>query len=120
MDAKLNQDTVQADTEQPELVTGPQEDGTFLCRLPNRNSVKIGDQVIRDVFVSEPDVSGMKEDSLLRLNTGNINELRKVLPRCTTPMLTAPILNKMKLSDINLLAGAILHFMYASETGDAI
>lgn len=112
-------DTTKAPELEAEPATpGAQEDGTYLCRLPNRNKVKIGDTLIQDVYVSEPDISGMKEDSLLRLNSGNINELRKVLPRCTSPMLTAPILNKMKLSDINQLAGAILYFMYASETDD--
>lgn len=112
-------DTKTVETENS-ITPGEQEDGSYIVLLPNRNQVKIGEEVLTYITVTEPDVAKMKGDSVLQINNAGVDQLKKILPHCTYPILTAPVLNKLKLSDINVLAGALLHFMYGSEIDDNI
>lgn len=104
-----------SEAEAIERVVGGQEDGTYLCKLINHNNIMIGEQRLEWVTVNEPDVSETKGSSLLQINTGNIDELKKLLPKITTPMLSPAMLNRLKISDMNRLAGAVLYFLYNSE-----
>ena len=94
---------------------GPQDDGTYLVRLVNHNNIQMGEQKLEWVTLTEPDVAATNGTSLLQVNAANVETLKVLLPKITSPMLTPAMLNKLKISDLNRLAGGILHFLYGSE-----
>ena len=75
------------------------------------NPITRGEQTITEVTVRKPDTGSLRGTSLNDLLTMDVNALIIVLPRITTPALTAIELRRMEPEDTLQLGQAVAGFL---------
>lgn len=77
-------------------------------------------QLIESIMVREPGPGELRGLDIQDLMTGDINALLAVVPRVTVPPLITEEVERMKLSDLVQVTGALRGFMMSEEEQAAV
>jgi hypothetical protein len=114
-----DQDNVQTLTESQlqnqELIKNPNEEV-----VPLEEPIKSGGQTITHITIRKPNVKALSGVSLQAIYQHDVNALIKVLPRVTTPALTAQQVLELDPVDFAQLGGHLVTFLYPKDLQKAI
>lgn len=114
-----DQDNVQTLTESQlqnqELIKNPNEEV-----VPLEEPIKSGGQTITEIKIRKPNVKALSGVSLQAIYQHDVNALIKVLPRVTTPALTAQQVLELDPVDFAQLGGHLVTFLYPKDLQKAI
>ena len=114
-----DQDNVQTLTESQlqnqELIKNPNEEV-----VPLEEPIKSGGQTITHITIRNPNVKALSGVSLQAIYQHDVNALIKVLPRVTTPALTAQQVLELDPVDFANLGGHLVTFLYPQAVQKAI
>ncbi len=82
--------------------------------------LKRGEQTIESITIREPLASDLMGLKLTELASLEVDSLRKLLPRISTPMLTEVDVTRLNLADLLQCGGAIAHFLVPSAMRPAM
>lgn len=114
-----DQDNVQTLTEvqlqNQEYVKNPNEEV-----VPLEEPITSGGQKITHITIRKPNVKALSGVSLQAIYQHDVNALIKVLPRVTTPALTAQQVLELDPVDFAQLGGHLVTFLYPKDLQKAI
>ena len=106
--------------------TQDQELNTQLIQNPNQETVQLeqpiqfGGNTITEITIRKPNVKALSGVSLQAIYQHDVNALIKVLPRVTTPALTAQQVLDLDPVDFANLGGYLVTFLYPQAVQKAI
>lgn len=114
-----DQDNVQTLTEvqlqNQEVIKNPNEEV-----VPLEEPITSGGQKITHITIRKPNVKALSGVSLQAIYQHDVNALIKVLPRVTTPALTAQQVLELDPVDFAQLGGHLVTFLYPKDLQKAI
>lgn len=75
------------------------------------SGIKLGENTITEITVRKPNVSHLKGINLRHLLDLNVDELKKLLPRITSPAIPESAIDSMEILDFTTLTGEALSFL---------
>lgn len=75
------------------------------------HGIRLGDNTIFEITVRKPNVSHLKGINLRQLLDLNVDELKKLLPRITSPAIPEAAIDGMEILDFTTLTGDALSFL---------
>ena len=106
--------------------TQDQELNTQLIQNPNQETVQLeqpiqfGGNTITEITIRKPNVKALSGVSLQAIYQHDVNALVKILPRVTTPALTAQQVMDLDPVDFAQLGGHLVTFLYPKALQKAI
>ena len=106
--------------------TQDQELNTQLIQNPNQETVQLeqpiqfGGNTITEITIRKPNVKALSGVSLQAIYQHDVNALVKILPRVTTPALTAQQVMDLDPVDFAQLGGHLVTFLYPKDLQKAI
>ena len=79
------------------------------------HGITLGENLIKDITIYKPNVSHLRGISLRHLLDLNVDELKKLLPRVTSPAIPEKAIDSMEIMDFTNLTGAVLGFLTPKE-----
>jgi len=79
--------------------------------VPLDTPIKRGEQTITEITLRKPDSGGLRGVSLTALLQMDVDALTAVVPRISTPTLTAPEVRAMDPADLVQIGGAVAGFL---------
>lgn len=99
-----------------EATTAPSAPNTITLDVP----IKRGTSHIAEIILRKPNAGELRGLSLQRLHQADADELLKLLPRITSPSLTAPECAQLDPADLSEAGGIIISFLLKKSLRDAV
>ena len=80
------------------------------------HGVKLGDNIITEITITKPLVSHLKGVSLTKLVDMQLDEVAKIIPRVTSPMIPQQAFDTIEFTDFLHLCGELLGFLTNAAT----
>lgn len=114
-DQEITQQTTEDQALNREVIKNPNEEVVEL-----ETPILMGNNQITSVTVRKPNVQALSGVSIQQLYNYETDALVKVLPRVTTPALTAHQVKSLDVVDLIQLGGQVVNFLYPKAVQEAL